>query len=78
MARRSRSLLAPSGPILRPPMIRSPSVGVSIMVTTRASVDLPDPDSPTTASVLPGVSVKLAPSSARTVALGFMKPPFTS
>ena len=32
-----------------------PEVGGSISVTMRASVDLPQPDSPTTASVLPGL-----------------------
>jgi hypothetical protein len=33
--------------------LSDPEVGCSIMVTRRARVDLPQPDSPTTASVLP-------------------------
>ena len=37
-----------------------PAEGGSIIVTRRASVDLPQPDSPTTASVRPASSVKLA------------------
>ena len=40
---------------------------LSIMVTTRASVDFPQPDSPTTASVFPASSAKLTPSTARRV-----------
>ena len=35
-----------------------PRVGGSIIVTSRASVDLPQPDSPTTASVLPASTVE--------------------
>jgi len=42
----------------------SPAVGVSINETIRASVDLPQPDSPTTASVLPGMTVKETPPTA--------------
>ena len=37
------------------------------MAMSRAKVDLPQPDSPTTASVLPGARVKLAPATARSV-----------
>ena len=44
----------------------APAVGVSIIVTCRASVDLPQPDSPTTASVRPCTSSNETPSSART------------
>ena len=55
-------------------MLSEPAVGCSIMVTRRARVDLPQPDSPTTASVLPRSSVKLAPSSAFSVA-GLEKAP---
>ena len=43
----------------------SPLVGVSINVIWRASVDLPLPDSPTTASVLPGERTNETPSRAR-------------
>jgi len=57
-----------------PPRCRWPEVGVSIIVICRASVLLPQPDSPTTASVLPACSWKDTPSSARATALGFMKP----
>ena len=49
-------------------MLSEPEVGCSIMVMRRASVDLPQPDSPTTASVLPRAMVKLTPSSAFSVA----------
>jgi hypothetical protein len=51
-----------------PDILSEPEVGVSIMVTRRARVDLPQPDSPTTASVWPRLTVKLAPSSAFSVA----------
>ena len=47
-----------------PPMMSVPEVGGSIIVTMRARVDLPQPDSPTTARVLPRSRVKLAPSTA--------------
>ena len=49
-------------------MFSEPDVGSSIMVMSRANVDLPQPDSPTTASVLPRSIAKLAPSSAFSVA----------
>ena len=41
-------------------MVRSPSDGGSIIVSMRASVDFPQPDSPTMASVLPPSTTKLA------------------
>ena len=46
---------APSGGSIAstPSSISVPALGFSIRVTSRASVDLPQPDSPTTASVLP-------------------------
>ena len=47
-------------------MLSTPAVGGSIRVIRRPSVDLPDPDSPTTASVSPRASVKLAPATAFT------------
>ena len=49
-------------------MISAPAVGVSISVSSRASVDLPEPDSPTTASVRPAFSVNETPASALTLA----------
>ena len=48
---------------------RCPAVGGSIRVSWRASVDLPQPDSPTTASVRPRVSAKDTPFRALTVPL---------
>jgi hypothetical protein len=52
----------------------APLVGASIIVSWRASVLLPQPDSPTTASVLPACNVNDTPSSARASAFGFRKP----
>ena len=43
-----------------------PLVGGSSAITSRASVDLPEPDSPTTPRLRPACSVKLTPSSACT------------
>ena len=60
--------------ILAPSIHSSPPLGGSIIVIWRARVDLPQPDSPTTASVLPRVSVNETPSSARAVAFGFIQP----
>ena len=68
------SVAAEAPAISCPAITREPDVGCSIMVTRRARVDLPQPDSPTTASVLPRWSVKLAPSSAFSVA-GLAKAP---
>ena len=48
-------------------MNSSPEVGASISVMMRASVDLPQPLSPTIASVLPFSTVKLTPLTACTV-----------
>ena len=42
----------------------SPAVGFSISATMRASVDLPQPDSPTTASVRPASIVNETPPTA--------------
>ena len=47
-----------------PSSISVPALGFSISVTMRASVDLPQPDSPTTASVRPGSSVNDTPPTA--------------
>ena len=57
-----------------PSIMRWPEVGRSIIVTMRARVDLPQPDSPTTASVRPAVSEKLAPATAFSNAAGLKKP----
>ena len=51
-----------------------PAVGSSSIVASRASVLLPQPDSPTTASVRPAPSRNDTPSSARTIAFGFSQP----
>ncbi len=54
------------GPTASRPSIRSvPAVGASIMVTMRASVDFPQPLSPTTASVRPGATSNEIPQTAR-------------
>ena len=47
-----------------PSISSAPAVGGSISVNSRASVDLPEPDSPTTASVRPASSENDTPSSA--------------
>ncbi len=49
-----------------PSMMSEPALGSSIIVTRRPSVDLPEPDSPTTASVLPALKVNETPASALT------------
>ena len=51
-----------------PSRVKLPAVGGSIWVISRASVDLPQPDSPTTARVLPGTTLNDTPSSAFRVA----------
>src|SRR5690349_15173609 len=47
-----------------PASSRRPALGFSISATTRASVDLPQPDSPTTASVRPASTAKEMPPTA--------------
>src|SRR5207237_379631 len=47
-----------------------PAVGSLSRSTSRPTVDLPEPDSPTNASVLPASTVKLTPSTAFTCASG--------
>jgi hypothetical protein len=67
---RNRFNVALSASTMSTPSIFSPpDVGRSIIVTWRANVDLPQPDSPTTASVSPARTVNETPSSARTTAL---------
>jgi hypothetical protein len=59
-------------------MSSEPELGFSISVSRRASVDLPDPDSPTMASVLPASSVKDTSVNACTIALRVKRPRRTS
>jgi hypothetical protein len=47
--------------IVSPSISMVPEVGGSIIVSMRASVDFPQPDSPTTASVEPRSTSKLTP-----------------
>ena len=51
-----------------PSISSEPAVGFSIRVRSRASVDLPDPDSPTTASVRPACNENDTPDRALIVA----------
>ena len=71
-------LPAPAGATSAPSMASVPALGASMRVTRRLSVDLPEPDSPTTASVSPAARVKETPASAFTVALPPKKPRFTA
>ena len=57
----------------RPPNVIRPLVGSSRRIRQRAIVDLPHPDSPTTPSVSPCLTVKLIPSTALTLATSFWK-----
>ena len=54
----------------RPSIVTTPEVGSCSRSAKAASVDLPDPVSPTTASVAPGGMVKLTPRSASRSASG--------
>jgi hypothetical protein len=47
-----------------------PEVGVSSAITSRAMVDLPEPDSPTMPTLRPACTSKLTPLSAFTVGGG--------
>ena len=58
-----------------PSMRSSPEVGGSISVMMRASVDLPQPLSPTIASVLPRSTEKLTPLTAWIVLAFENRPP---
>ncbi len=58
---------ARSAPAGLPAMLMTPVVGGSIRAQSRARVDLPQPDSPTTARVRPASSAKLTPSTAFSV-----------
>ena len=57
----------------RPSKMMLPPVGSSSRMTQRAIVDLPQPDSPTTPSVSPFLTVKVTPSTAFTEATSFWK-----
>ena len=54
----------------RPSSARVPEVGRSSAITSRASVDLPEPDSPTTPRLRPASIVRLTPLSACTFGAG--------
>ena len=72
---RSARRVAASAPVAStPPMTTLPVVGVSSIAIWRASVLLPQPDSPTTASVRPGASASETSSSARTLAVAPKRP----
>ena len=60
-----------------PPSSRSPSLGGSRRAAIRARVDLPQPDSPTTASVVPRARVNDTPSTAFTTPRRPSRPPPT-
>ena len=70
-ARRAEAL-APTTSV--PAIFSVPREGGSIIATMRARVDLPQPDSPTTAKVLPAASVKLTSATACRVAVPRMRP----
>jgi hypothetical protein len=57
----------------RPSKMIRPSVGSSSRMMQRAIVDLPQPDSPTTPSVSPFLTLKVMPSTAFTEATSFWK-----
>jgi hypothetical protein len=57
----------------RPSKVILPSVLSSSRMTQRASVDFPQPDSPTMPSVSPCLTLKLTPSTAFTEAISFWK-----
>ena len=63
--------------IFSPSMKNSPAVGASIMVTMRATVDFPQPLSPTMASVLPSSTLNETPLTAWTVRAVENRPPPT-
>jgi len=54
----------------RPSSCTRPAVGASSAITRRASVDLPEPDSPTIPKLLPACTVRLTPRSASTTGAG--------
>jgi hypothetical protein len=67
--RRSARRVDVSAPVASAPSIQiRPALGISSIAIWRASVLLPQPDSPTTASVRPGARTSETSSSARTVA----------
>ena len=65
--RYGRSAVLLSGAISSPSSLIAPLVGSTNRNTVRATVDLPQPDSPTSPSVSPAPSEKLTPSTAYTV-----------
>ena len=66
MSRRSRISVSPRACAMSWPWNHTlPAVGSSSRISVRPSVDLPQPDSPTSPSVWPGISSKLTPATAR-------------
>ena len=63
--RRARNRLSGMPSISSPSRCTFPSVASVNLRSTRPTVDLPDPDSPTMAKVSPGCTAKLIPSTAR-------------
>src|SRR5260221_12086949 len=68
--RKTRNSLASSASRSRPSKRIRPASGSISRSTSRLTVDLPQPDSPTSASVLPASTLKLTPSTAFTKAVG--------
>jgi hypothetical protein len=64
--RKARNAFAFNAPRSRPSKRTVPASGSISRSTSRLTVDLPQPDSPTSASVLPASTVKLTPSTALT------------
>ncbi len=76
ISRRSRASAAgASSPMLRPSNSTSPALGSISRSSSRPSVDLPDPLSPTSASVSPGCTDSDTSSTARTTAARPNSPP---
>ena len=70
LRRKSCKAAASSANTSRPSNRTVPAVGSISRSTRRLTVDLPQPDSPTSARVSPGATEKLTPSTACTVARG--------
>ena len=64
--RASRSAAFASPVTSRPAIVTRPALGSISRSTSRATVDFPDPDSPTSPKVSPAAIAKSTPSTART------------
>ncbi len=74
MLRRTAFRARPDSLVTSSPLNRiDPSVGRSRLTSSRASVDLPQPDSPTTPRVSPRPSSRSTPSTALTAPTCFLK-----